>query len=299
MKATIISIILLVIIVGCSANKPQADTLPTILTGVDSNAFLTIPSGVFYLGQHDVETDIGYDYDIMVTHVTNAQYSVFLNDALTSGDIRLRAAAVVGTYPGDTFNNHKHEIEIKAGDWIFITLGDPALRLILYGETFSPKSGFENHPMTLVSWFGAWGYCQYYGWRLPTDIEWEKAARGTDNRPYPWGNEINQHYANYVSSNDIFERMFSGAGGTTPVGFYNGHNYQGFQTSDNASPYGIYDMAGNVWQWTGDVRTGVHYRNLRGGSHLNYAYNLRIWTHNNADPIYTSPSVGFRCVKDR
>jgi formylglycine-generating enzyme required for sulfatase activity len=58
-------------------------------------------------------------------------------------------------------------------------------------------------------------------------------------------------------------------------------------------------MAGNVWQWTGDIRAGVHYRNLRGGSHTNYAYNLRIWTHNNADPIYSSPSVGFRCVKDK
>ena len=58
------------------------------------------------------------------------------------------------------------------------------------GQTFSVPAGYENHPMTMVSWFGAWGYCQYYGWRLPTEMEWEKAARGTDARPFPWGDEI-------------------------------------------------------------------------------------------------------------
>ena len=160
------------------------------------------------------------------------------------------------------------------------------------------KSGFENHPATYVTWFGARSYCQFYDWRLPTNLEWEKAARGTDTRPYPWGQEITPAYANYLSSHDILVRTFKDAGGTTPVGMYNGQQYGDFQTRDGSSPFGIYDMAGNVWEWTGDIQTGAHYRSLRGGSHNNYAYNLRIWTHNNADPGHSSPSVGFRCVRE-
>ncbi len=64
-------------------------------------------------------------------------------------------------------------------------------RFTFDGTTFTVKPGYENHPMTNVTWFGAWGYCEYYGCRLPTEMEWEKAARGTDDdRPFPWGDEI-------------------------------------------------------------------------------------------------------------
>jgi formylglycine-generating enzyme required for sulfatase activity len=129
-------------------------------------------------------------------------------------------------------------------------------------------------------------------------LEWEKAARGPDDRPYPWGDRIGTAQANFYSSHDLFEKMVGGAGGTTPVGFYNGLSYQGFQTQDAASPYGLYDMAGNVWQWTGDIYEDQHYRYMRGGSLQNYAYNLRIWTRNSAAPSYASPSLGFRCARD-
>jgi formylglycine-generating enzyme required for sulfatase activity len=78
---------------------------------------------------------------------------------------------------------------------------------------------------------------------------------------------------------------------------YDGRSHGGYVTLDGRSPYGLFDMAGNVWQWTGDVREGTHYRSLRGGSHTSYAYNLRIWSHNNADPTHTSPTVGFRCAR--
>jgi formylglycine-generating enzyme required for sulfatase activity len=151
--------------------------------------------------------------------------------------------------------------------------------------------------MTMVSWFGAWGYCGFYDWRLPAGLEWEKAGRGDDQRPFPWGEEIARQNANYYASRDPFEAMGSYGSRTTPVGFYNGERYGDYQTLDSASPYGLYDMAGNVWQWTADITEGMHYRFLRGGSKDTYEMDLRLWVRNNATPTYYSPGVGFRCVR--
>jgi formylglycine-generating enzyme required for sulfatase activity len=176
-------------------------------------------------------------------------------------------------------------------------LDDSGLRLQYDGNTFSALKGYENHPMVQVTWFGAKAYCEFFDGRLPTEVEWEKAARGTDGRPFPWGDEIQAENANYYSSHDIFEKVVGKLGDTTPVGFYNGNTYDGFQTIDSPSPYGLYDMAGNVWQWTDDVYEGAHYRYMRGGSKADYGYNLRVWTRNNSHPDYVSPNVGFRCVR--
>jgi formylglycine-generating enzyme required for sulfatase activity len=163
---------------------------------------------------------------------------------------------------------------------------------------FFPRPGYENHPVVMVSWFGAKAYCEYYDWRLPTEEEWERAARGADNRPYPWGNKISPQNANYYSSHDLFEKVIGGLGDTTPVGLYNGKTYQDFETVDSSSPFGLYDMAGNVWQWMGNVYPDQHYRYLRGGSKADYSYNLRVWMRNSAGPDYTSVNVGFRCVRE-
>jgi formylglycine-generating enzyme required for sulfatase activity len=151
----------------------------------------------------------------------------------------------------------------------------------------------------MVSWFGAWGYCKYYETHLPSEKEWEKAARGSDDRPFPWGDEIQRENANFYSSRDPFEDMTSFGSRTSPVGFYNGKSYDGYQTLNSASPYKLYDMAGNVWQWTGDVYEGMHYRFMRGGSKDTYDMDLRVWVRNNATPSYFSPGVGFRCVRDK
>ena len=293
----IFSIILLSILLVACADVDLNATMPVYDTGVDTEAWAQIPAGEFYFGQHeDVETTGAYQ--IMLTDVTTAQYAAFLNRALADGYVKVADDTIVGYYPGDEFRGVKHEEPIEAKDWIFIPLDDPSQRVKFDGTSFSVQPGYENHPMTMVSWFGAWGYCQYYDWRLPTEMEWEKAGRGTDTRPFPWGFEIQRENANFYASRDPFEDMSSYGSRTTPVGFYNGKTYDGYTTLDSPSPYGLYDMAGNVWQWTGDVYEGMHYRFMRGGSKDTYDMDLRLWVRNNATPTYFSPGVGFRCASD-
>jgi formylglycine-generating enzyme required for sulfatase activity len=270
---------------------------PFIETGVDPESWALVPAGEFLYGLHQHEIEVPYDYEIMVTDVTNAQYAQFLNEAFADGAIGFEGQNPVGYYPGDEFHGHEHEEEIPEGMYLLAALDDPGMRIVRDEQGYRAIPEYNNHPVTLVTWYGARAYCEYYGWRLPTEIEWEKAARGTDGRAYPWGDEIQRNQANYYSSRDIFEKL-AGKSDTTPVGFYNGQTYDGYETLDGASPYGLYDMAGNVWQWTGDVYPDQHYRYMRGGSKENYEYNLRVWTRNSAGPGYLSPSVGFRCARE-
>lgn len=272
-------------------------SISTFNTGVNPEAWATIPAGEFLSGQFDDPVAINYDYEIMITDVIVAQYVNFLNAAMADGSLKVDGDKIVGFYPGDAFHGVKHEIEIPATDYIFVPLTDPASRFSFDGILFQVMPGYENHPMTNVSWFGAWGFCGYNNYRLPTELEWEKAARGSmDNRPFPWGEEIARNNANFYASRDPFEDMSTFGSWTTPVGFYNGDVYDGYQTLDSASPYGLYDMSGNVWQWMGNIFEGQHYRYMRGGSKDTYDMDLRIWVRNNATPTYYSPDVGFRCA---
>lgn len=296
MNRIFLILVLLALLATSCASVDLNAPMPTFDTGVDPNAWAQVPAGEFYYGQHDdIETTAAYE--IMITDVTAAQYAQFLNTALADGYVKVDGDGIVGYYPGDEFHGVKHEEEIKVGDWLFLPLNDPSQRIEFDGTSFNVQSGYENHPMTSVTWFGAWGYCGYYDWRLPTELEWEKAGRGTDTRPFPWGEEVTRDNANFYSSRDPFEDMSSFGSRTSPVGFYNGQKYGEYQTLDSASPYGLYDMAGNVWQWTGDVYEGMHLRFMRGGSKDTYDMDLRLWVRNNATPTYFSPGVGFRCAQ--
>ena len=297
MKRPLPFILLIGLIASCAPVDLNAPML-AFDTGVDPNAWASIPAGEFTFGQHeDIESTDAYQ--IMVTDVTASQYADFLNASLADGTVKLDGDQVLGYYPGDPFHGVKHEEEIKAGDWLFVPLDDPSQRVKFDGSRFTVQPGYDNHPMTMVSWFGAWGYCKFFDWRLPTEMEWEKAGRGTDNRPFPWGEEIQRENANFYSSRDPFEEMSSVGSRTSPVGFYNGQKYDDYQTLDSVSLYGLYDMAGNVWQWTGNVYEGMHYRFMRGGSKDTYDMDLRLWVRNNATPTYFSPGVGFRCARDQ
>jgi formylglycine-generating enzyme len=316
MKRTLFILILATLTLAACAPAPSigAITPPFVDPGIDPESWALIPAGEFPYGQHDHMTRVDYDYEMMITDVTNEQYARFLNEALddrmiSKGQVEVEAgeqvwteAGIFGYYPGDPFDGYKHEEEIKAGDKLYMPTQAEGLRLIEADGEFSPIPEYANHPMTMITWFGANAYCEYYGWRLPTEIEWEKAARGTDlieerGLPFPWGAHIERNNANYYSSFDLFEKMFGKLGNTTPVGFYNGKTYEGYETLDSASPYGLYDIAGNVWQWMGDDYPDQHYRMMRGGSFYSYEVDLRVWKNNSAGPQYYSPAVGFRCAR--
>ncbi|MCP4415184.1 MAG: formylglycine-generating enzyme family protein [Chloroflexi bacterium] len=318
MKRIMISLLLLgVLVAACTSNVNVGSSAPDFIeTGVDTNAWATIPAGDFPMGQENMITAVDYDYQIMITDVTVEQYVNFLNEALASGNVsvgefEVEAGEVIwqeegvgGFYEGDPFDGYKHEEEVKAGNHLYMPLADDlGLRLTFDGQTFTAMPAYVNHPMTIVSWFGANAYCEYYGNRLPTAIEWEKAARGTEivngnGLPFAWGEEIHGNDANYYSSSDLFEKISGKLGNTTPVGFYNGKTYQGYETHDSASPYGLYDMGGNVWQWLGDDHPDQHYRHMRGGSFYTYEVDLRVWKFNSAGPQHYSREIGFRCASN-
>lgn len=292
-----IGFLVLALLAGCAAPAPGAP--PSVAAGADPEAWRTVPAGEFLMGLHDKPARIDADYEMMVTPVTNAQYARYLVEALAAGTVRVVDGQVLGHYDGDVFHGAKREERIDPGEYPHVPLNDPGTHILLAddGRSASANPGYADHPMVMVTWFGAHAYCTYYGWRLPTDPEWEKAARGTDGRPFPWGDDVERNRANFYNSRDLFEGLADRGADTTPVGFYNGQTVHGYATLDNASPYGLYDMAGNVWQWTGSIYEGMHYRSLRGGSKDTYGYNLRIYTINNATPTYASPGVGFRCAR--
>lgn len=317
MKRIILLMVVVLILTSCgpAPDLATADYPDIIDTGVDSNAWAVIPAGEFPSGQHDHITAMDYDYQIMVTPVTNEQFAQFLNEAvgdntLSVGDVDVQESenifsvyGVFGPYPGEPFDGYEHEEEITRGNKLLYSLEEAGSRIIYEGGEFRAIPAYANHPATMMTWFGANAYCVYYDWRLPTELEWEKAARGTEidadghGLPFPWGHEIERNQANYYSSFDLFEKIYGKLGNTTPVGLYNGNTYDGYKTLDQSSPYGLYDMAGNVWQWTGNDYPKQHYRHLRGGSFYSYEVDLRVWKFNSAGPTYFSPDVGFRCAK--
>lgn len=299
-RVTLITSLLLcaLLLAGCGTlpETPKA-VMKYIETGVNPDTWVKVSAGPFLEGQYDHTAKIDYDYEIMVTEVTNAQYAKYLEEALKAGKIKITDGKVMGYYPGDKFSGGRHEEKIEAKDYLHMDLKDSANRITYEGKKFSVKQGYENHPVAMVTWFGSKAYADFYGYRLPTEDEWEKAARGTDNRPYPWGETVTKGNLNYYHSGDPFETN-GGYSDTTPVGFYNGKKYGDFQTLDSKSPYGCYDMAGNVGEWTGNLHDQVHDRNIRGGSKASYEIDSRIWKDNSAQPEFASPSTGFRCVRN-
>jgi formylglycine-generating enzyme required for sulfatase activity len=173
--------------------------------------------------------------------------------------------------------------EVTAGDYRACVY---AGRCSYHGSTSAGNRTYlnakDNYPINYVNWQEAKDYCSWKGRRLPTEVEWEKAARGTDGRTYPWGNQ---------TARCDYAVMLEGGGGcgtdsVWPVG----------SKERGKSPYGAYDMAGNLWEWTNSLWSpSSSYRVLRGGSFLGVEFNLRSSYRYSFALSERYTSFGFRC----
>ncbi|HLP51113.1 MAG TPA: SUMF1/EgtB/PvdO family nonheme iron enzyme [Chitinophagales bacterium] len=220
-------------------------------TSINNMDLVYVPPGVFKSGLASVTDTIKYGYYIGKYEVTNSQFAGFLTSALETGLIYASDSAFVCNYSGDDL--------VSGGQY----------RIRSYDNKINYRNGqvymdslYRDHPAVSVTWYGAKYFCNMYGFDLPSEREWEKAARGNTDFWYPWGNQIDSTYANYYLSNDPFET------GTTPVGFYDGNAHNGFKTHNAISVYGCYDMAGNAWEWTKDYWScDIPYHTGKGGGY--------------------------------
>ena len=233
--------------------------------------FIDAPGGHFEMGdvwddgvddEKPVHTVTLLDFKISKYEITNNQYCAFLN---AKGNR-------------------------KEGGVTWIDLESESCQIEKHIYRFVPKNDFGDHPVVAVSWYGAKAFAEWVGGRLPTEAEWEYAARscGRQDRKYPWGNEFGQSKVN--SGNDI--------GRTMPVGSY------------PSNDLGLHDMAGNVWEWCQDRYdvykvgkfinpTSTKSGNgcvVRGGSFLNDDWNVRCTIRLELSPSSRDSDVGFRIV---
>ena len=262
----------------------RLEKAPTPPCGTAPEGIALIPAGEFQMGRKDGRSDekpvhtVYIDAFYMdVYEVTNAQYKKFVD--------------ATPQWRKDRIPSSYHD-----GDYLRHWSGN------------SYPSGRGNHPVAYVSWYGAMAYAAWAGKRLPTEAEWEKAARGgLVGQKYPWGDSIDSSKANYG-------RPWRGQTiPTTPVGSY------------APNGYGLYDMAGNVWEWCLDAYDGDFYKNsprrnpiagadnvthitnnftsiknnrvLRGGSWTYLPLYLRVATRLRSDPSYSYVNYGFRCAR--
>ena len=194
--------------------------------------------------------------------------------------------------------NYDEMVVVPAGEFIFGRPGStkkislPAFSIDKYEVTnkqfskfnldFKYGKGGDNYPATMVSFAEASDHCAALDKRLPTEQEWEKAARGTDGRIYPWGNEFNKVRCITKESAAVEGQPALIA----PVGSCESGN----------SPYGAADMAGNVWEWTSTNED--RYSVLKGGSFFEEGNSATAYSNLLSIPDDAKDYVGFRCVKD-
>jgi sulfatase modifying factor 1 len=299
---------------GCARNGNSSGIESSIDEGFGK--LLLVPAGTFSMGDnfeegnprerpvHAVYVDAFY---IGEFEVTNGQYRKFMDD---------------GGYGNEEY----------WPDGGFGFFDEP---LHWNDTTYSGGGmpGNEKFPVVGVCWFEAAAYCRWLSaktgavYRLPTEAEWEKAARGGDfldgddagkvpnpipQRRYPWGDEIDGSCANYLDSGDPHDN------GLTPVGYYDGSMRGEFSTHDNASPYGAYDMAGNVYEWIRDYYGEDYYQQckdagmvenpqgpdssfgylIRGSAFQYETFKQRSAYRGAYYPTFRGAYIGIRCVRE-
>ena len=210
---------------------------------------------------------------------TNAQYAQYLNAAKASGDVTVSGSYVVGT--SGPYSGQNYYYLAGSGYTYNGATNGGAARINWTGSSFTVDGGFDNHPVTYVSWYGSTAFANYYGWRLPTEWEWQAVADHYGEFSYGCGVNINNSIANYRDSVHPY--------GTTVVGSFGTYGY------------GMCDMAGNVWEWTDScyyAGCSPDYRVLRGGCWYNIVILCVVsYRHDGTSPRYTHGSLGFRVCR--
>jgi len=297
----LIFIIITVMLSGCRELPKE------VVNEKDGSTMVLIPAGDFLMGSSDEQIeryvkqfrwDISWyenerpqhpvyldAYYIDKYEITNAQYKKFVDETNHP----------VPTVSKEQIREIFHSTgQFDVSDAYIETVMEKSTSYAWKNNTYPPK--MDAHPVMFVSWEDANAYAKWAKNRLPTEAEWEKAARGTDARTYPWGEKIDSSNLNYDEH----------AGGTTGVGLY----------PAGVSPYGVYDMAGNAWEWVTDWYGKDYYKHsprknpkgpntgkyhvLRGGCWLFNGYDARVADRNvhlnHPDSVYNMN--GFRCAKD-
>lgn len=282
------------------APTPKFGVGSLMINPIDGAAMVYIPEGPFIMGSDDSEA---FDYEkpshevflnaywIYQTEVTNAQFSKFVEET-----------NYISTAEGLEFVPFFAGYGLDAMTFYGSYWKQP-------GEEGLDFPVNDNHPVVYMSWYDADAYCTWAGGRLPTEAEWEKAARGTDERIFPWGNNsVTGAKANYCdiscAGNWKDNHEDDGYHFTSPVGNY----------PDGASPYGIFDMAGNVKEWVSDWFGEDYYlyspavnpmgpnhgesKTLRGGDYISGEVALRATSRSSMEPDLPWNTTGFRCVID-
>ncbi len=233
---------------------------------------------------------------IDVYEVTNAQFAAFLNTLAVTARRDVRAGEL---HPDDVEGPDANRLwgGSSGNDRAFIEMDDTDARIGIVDGRFATETGFADHPVSESTWQGAVAFCAWRGARLPTEAEWEAAARGKEGRNYPWGE------APPTPKHAVFGR---GRGETDPVGSH----------PKGATPEGVFDLAGNETEWTSSLFEPYPYnvedgredqnapgeRVTRGGDHVfDVAHDQLTSTFRDGfsrDPRRGHRHIGFRCAKD-
>lgn len=225
------------------------------------------------------EAFIGY---MSKYETTNAQYCLFLNAALASGDINVSGDIVYGANGTNSGTDFVDEIYFNPN------AADSDSQITYSGGIFSVRTrdsyDMSDHPVVEVSWYGATAFCNYYGYRLPTEWEWQAVADYDGSYTYGCGTTINQSKANYYHLTQYANPLgLSSYPYTSPVDYYSSYGY------------GMNDMAGNVWEWTDSIYSGSD-RVVRGGSWGHHDLTCTVLYRYYGNPSSRTDSFGFRAV---
>jgi eukaryotic-like serine/threonine-protein kinase len=267
------------------------------ISAPDDMAMVYVPEGNFLMGSNEGPDSEKPTHTVWLnafwidqTEVTNLQFIKFVGESNYTTDAEIA--------------NWSYLFEMSSEKWVKVAG-------VNWRHPYGPTSALdklENHPVSYMSWNDASAYCKWAGRRLPSEAEWEKAARGTDSRFYPWGDSKPSKYLlNYADKNlsvgwaDI--NSDDGYSFTSPVGHY----------PEGASPYGALDMSGNVWEWVNDWYDPNYYlsqtiwsnptgpitksgRVLRGGSWYDTGTVTRSSFRLGYYPMDWYAYYGFRCA---